>query len=149
MTAQLFSLDGEQIAFRSRMRKFAVDKTAAFAAETDRAGQYSWDAFKALQSMVAEARVQVEAARTPVYRARPTVDADDPYGELSALGAMAKCFAADVVMKVTTECVQLLGGHGYTNDFPVERMKREAKITQISEGTNRIQRTVSAKQVLG
>jgi alkylation response protein AidB-like acyl-CoA dehydrogenase len=93
--------------------------------------------------------MQVEAARTLVYRACAAVDAGDPHGELSTLGAMAKCFASDVAMQVTTDCVQLLGGYGYTNDFPVERMMRDAKITQIYEGTNQIQRMVIAKKVFG
>ncbi len=62
---------------------------------------------------------------------------------------MAKCFAADVAMQVTTDAVQLLGGYGYTRDFPVERMMRDAKITQIYEGTNQIQRVVIAKRLLG
>ena len=62
---------------------------------------------------------------------------------------MAKCFAADVAMQVTTDAVQLLGGYGYTKDFPVERMMRDAKITQIYEGTNQIQRMVIAKRLLG
>ncbi|NBS37596.1 MAG: acyl-CoA dehydrogenase, partial [Actinobacteria bacterium] len=102
-----------------------------------------------LQWMVAEAQMQVEAARTLVYRACAAVDAGDPHGDLSTLGAMAKCFASDVAMKVTTDCVQLLGGYGYTNDFPVERMMRDAKITQIYEGTNQIQRMVIAKKLFG
>jgi alkylation response protein AidB-like acyl-CoA dehydrogenase len=62
---------------------------------------------------------------------------------------MAKWFASDVAMEVTTDCVQLFGGYGYTNDFPVERMMRDAKITQIYEGTNQIQRMVVAKKLFG
>jgi alkylation response protein AidB-like acyl-CoA dehydrogenase len=75
-------------------------------------------------------------------------DEGDPTNELSMTGAMAKCFASDVAMQVTTDAVQLLGGYGYTNEFPVERMMRDAKITQIYEGTNQIQRIVIAKHVL-
>jgi alkylation response protein AidB-like acyl-CoA dehydrogenase len=82
-----------------------------------------------------------------VYRACATVDANDPTKDLSKLGAMAKAFASDVAMKVTTDCVQLLGGYGYTKEFPVERMMRDAKITQIYEGTNQIQRMVIAKSL--
>jgi alkylation response protein AidB-like acyl-CoA dehydrogenase len=100
-----------------------------------------------LQWMVADAATQIEAARTLVYRACATVDAGDPDGDLSKLGAMAKSFASDVAMRVTTDCVQLLGGYGYTNDFPVERFFRDAKITQIYEGTNQIQRMVIAKHL--
>ncbi len=102
-----------------------------------------------LQWMVADLATQIEAARGLVYRACATADAGDPYGELSMLGAMAKKFASDVAMKVTTDAVQLLGGYGYTNDFPVERMMRDAKITQIYEGTNQIQQIVIAKHVIG
>ena len=100
-----------------------------------------------LQWMIADAATQIEAARTLVYRACATVDAGDPDGDLSKLGAMAKSFASDVAMRVTTDCVQLLGGYGYTNDFPVERFFRDAKITQIYEGTNQIQRMVIAKDL--
>jgi alkylation response protein AidB-like acyl-CoA dehydrogenase len=101
-----------------------------------------------LQWMVADCGMRVEAARQMVYRACAMVDAGDPHGELSVAGAMAKCFASDVAMQVTTDCVQFLGGYGYTSDFPVERMMRDAKITQIYEGTNQIQRMVIAKNLL-
>lgn len=101
-----------------------------------------------LQFMVADAAMKIEAARGLVYRACATVDEGDPRGDLGKLGAMAKCFASDVAMEVTTNAVQLLGGYGYTTDFPVERMMRDAKITQIYEGTNQVQRVVIAKRVL-
>jgi alkylation response protein AidB-like acyl-CoA dehydrogenase len=102
-----------------------------------------------LQFMVADMAMQIEAARLLVYQACALVDQGDPFGNLSSIGAMAKCFAADVAMKATTDAVQLLGGYGYTRDFPVERMMRDAKITQIYEGTNQIQRVVIAKRLLG
>jgi alkylation response protein AidB-like acyl-CoA dehydrogenase len=101
-----------------------------------------------LQWMLADAAMQIEAARGLVYKACAMADEGDPDGQLSKIGAMAKCFASDVAMKVTTDCVQFLGGYGYTNDFPVERMMRDAKITQIYEGTNQIQRIVIAKHLL-
>ena len=101
-----------------------------------------------LQWMVADCGMRIEAARALVYRACSLVDDGDPHGELSTAGAMAKCYAADVAMQVTTDAVQFLGGYGYTNDFPVERMMRDAKITQIYEGTNQIQRIVIAKNLL-
>ena len=101
-----------------------------------------------LQWMVADAAMRIEAARGLVYKACAMVDEGDPHGELSHTGAMAKAFASDVAMQVTTDAVQLLGGYGYTNDFPVERMMRDAKITQIYEGTNQIQRIVIAKKLL-
>jgi alkylation response protein AidB-like acyl-CoA dehydrogenase len=102
-----------------------------------------------LQWMVADCEMRVEAARQLVYLSCAIADEGDPHGELSKAGAMAKCFASDVAMQVTTDCVQFLGGYGYTNDFPVERMMRDAKITQIYEGTNQIQRMVIAKKVFG
>jgi alkylation response protein AidB-like acyl-CoA dehydrogenase len=102
-----------------------------------------------LQFMVADMAMKIEAARGLVYRACDLVDQGDPTGELSKVGAMAKAFASDVAMEVTTDAVQLLGGYGYTKDFPVERMMRDAKITQIYEGTNQIQRVVIAKRLLG
>jgi alkylation response protein AidB-like acyl-CoA dehydrogenase len=102
-----------------------------------------------LQWMVADAATKLEAARTLVHKACALVDSGDPYGELTTTGAMAKAYASDVAMEVTTDAVQLLGGYGYTNEFPVERMMRDAKITQIYEGTNQIQRMVIAKHLLG
>jgi alkylation response protein AidB-like acyl-CoA dehydrogenase len=101
-----------------------------------------------LQWMVADAGTKIEAARSLVHRACAMVDEGDPRGELSMAGAMAKMFASDVAMEVTTDCVQFLGGYGYTNEFPVERMMRDAKITQIYEGTNQIQRMVIAKHLM-
>jgi alkylation response protein AidB-like acyl-CoA dehydrogenase len=105
--------------------------------------------FQGLQFMVADMATKIEAARALVYRACALIDEGDPRGELTAAGAMAKCFASDVAMEVTTNAVQLLGGYGYTKDFPVERMMRDAKITQIYEGTNQIQRVVIARRLLG
>ena len=102
-----------------------------------------------LQWMAADCAMRIEAARGLVYRACAMVDDGDPHGELSMAGAMAKCFASDVAMQVTTDCVQFLGGYGYTDEFPVERMMRDAKITQIYEGTNQIQRMVIAKKLFG
>ncbi|MDA8039436.1 MAG: acyl-CoA dehydrogenase family protein [Actinomycetota bacterium] len=105
--------------------------------------------FQGLQWMLADMAMRIEAARGLVYRACAVVDAGDPLGELSSLGAMAKCFASDVAMQVATDAVQLLGGYGYTREFPVERFMRDAKITQIYEGTNQVQRVVISKRLLG
>ncbi len=102
-----------------------------------------------LRFMVADIAMRTEAARGLVYRACALVDAGDPDGDLSMVGAMAKCVASDTAMAVTTDAVQLLGGYGYTTDFPVERFLRDAKITQIYEGTNQVQRVVIAKSLLG
>jgi alkylation response protein AidB-like acyl-CoA dehydrogenase len=101
-----------------------------------------------LQFMLSDMAMRIEAARGLTYRACAIVDEGDPEGELNAIGAMAKAFASDVAMDVTTNAVQLLGGNGYTSDFPVERMMRDAKITQIYEGTNQIQRVVIARNLL-
>jgi alkylation response protein AidB-like acyl-CoA dehydrogenase len=101
-----------------------------------------------LQWMVADSGMRIEAARNLVYKACAMVDEGDPTGELSMTGAMAKAFASDVAMQVTTDCVQFLGGYGFTTEFPVERMMRDAKITQIYEGTNQIQRIVIAKHLM-
>jgi alkylation response protein AidB-like acyl-CoA dehydrogenase len=103
--------------------------------------------FQGLQFMVADMAMKIEAARGLVYRACAMVDRGDP--ELTMAGAMAKCVASDAAMSVTTDAVQLLGGYGYTKEFPVERYMRDAKITQIYEGTNQVQRVVISKRLLG
>jgi alkylation response protein AidB-like acyl-CoA dehydrogenase len=89
--------------------------------------------------------MQLEAARGLVYQAAAKADRDDP--ELTFTAAASKCFASDMAMRVTTDAVQLLGGYGYVKEFPVERMMRDAKITQIYEGTNQILRVVIARQL--
>jgi alkylation response protein AidB-like acyl-CoA dehydrogenase len=104
--------------------------------------------FQGLQFMLADMAMRTEAARGLVYKACAMIDEGDPYGELTMTGAMAKCFASDVAMAVSVDAVQLLGGYGYTKDFPVERFMRDAKITQIYEGTNQVQRVVIAKALL-
>jgi len=90
--------------------------------------------------------MRIEAARQLTYAAAGRSERDEP--DLAFFGAAAKCFASDMAMAVTTDAVQLLGGYGYTRDFPVERMMRDAKITQIYEGTNQIQRVVVARELL-
>jgi alkylation response protein AidB-like acyl-CoA dehydrogenase len=102
--------------------------------------------FQGIQFMLADMAMQLEAARQLVYVAAAKSERNDP--DLSFFGAAAKCFASDAAMKITTDAVQLLGGYGYTRDYPVERMMRDAKITQIYEGTNQIQRVVMARQIL-
>jgi len=101
-----------------------------------------------LRFMLADMAIRNEAARALVYRACATIDAGDPEGQLGYLGAAAKSFASDTAMSVTTDAVQLLGGYGFTKEFPVERFMRDAKITQIYEGTNQVQRIVVAKHLL-
>ena len=101
--------------------------------------------FQGVQFMLADMAMQTEAARTLVYQAAAKADRGD--GDLTFFGAASKCFASDVAMRVTTDAVQLLGGYGYVKEFPVERMLRDAKVTQIYEGTNQILRVVMARQL--
>jgi alkylation response protein AidB-like acyl-CoA dehydrogenase len=96
--------------------------------------------------MLADMAMNLEAARQMIYVAAAKSERNDP--DLSFFGAAATCFASDMAMKVTVDAVQLLGGYGYTRDFPVERMMRDAKITQIYEGTNQVQRLVMARKLL-
>src|SRR6185437_15593722 len=91
---------------------------------------------------------QCEMARGVLYRFGQMVDAGVPHQELTKISAMAKLACTDVAMAVTTEAVQVLGGYGYIEEYPVERMMRDAKITQIYEGTNEIQRLVIAREML-
>jgi len=102
--------------------------------------------FQGIQFMVADMAMQLEAARQLTYRAAAASERSD--ADLTFLGAASKCLASDVAMQITTDAVQLLGGYGYTRDYPLERMMRDAKITQIYEGTNQIQRVVMARSLL-
>lgn len=102
--------------------------------------------FQALQFMLADHATEIEAARQLVYTSARAVDAGlKVYSKLSAMG---KLFASDVAMKVTTDAVQIFGGYGYCRDFPIEKYMRDAKITQIYEGTNQIQRLVIARSLI-
>jgi alkylation response protein AidB-like acyl-CoA dehydrogenase len=103
--------------------------------------------FQGIQFMLADMAMTLEAARHLVYVAAAKSERHDR--DLSFFSAAAKCYASDVAMQITTDAVQLLGGYGFTEDFPLERMMRDAKITQIYEGTNQIQRVVMARQLLG
>jgi len=124
----------------------ALDYAVGYAKERHQFGRPIAD-FQGLQFMLADMAMKVEAARQMVYTAAAKSERGD--GDLTFFGAAAKCFASDVAMEVTTDAVQVLGGYGYVKDYPVERMMRDAKITQIYEGTNQIQRVVMARQVLG
>ena len=97
--------------------------------------------------MLADMAMRIEAARALVYECARAGDAGD-WKRLNVLASMAKCVASDMAMKVTTDAVQIFGGYGYTMDYPVERMMRDAKLTQIFEGTNQIQRVVIARDLL-
>jgi len=102
--------------------------------------------FQAVQFMLADMAMKTEAARQLIYVAAAKAERMEP--DLTFISAAAKCFASDTAMQVTTDAVQLLGGYGYVTDYPVERMMRDAKITQIYEGTNQIQRVVMARNLL-
>jgi alkylation response protein AidB-like acyl-CoA dehydrogenase len=102
--------------------------------------------FQGIQFMLADMATQLEAARLLVYAACARVDAGAP--GITKASSMAKLFASDTAMAVTTDAVQVLGGYGYVSEYPVERMMRDAKITQIYEGTNQIQRVVIARKHL-
>jgi alkylation response protein AidB-like acyl-CoA dehydrogenase len=123
----------------------AIDASVAYAAERTQFGQRVVD-FQGIQWMLADMAAQTEAARQLTYAAAARVDAqasDLPYWTSSA-----KLVAGDTAMRVTTDAVQVLGGYGYISEYPVERMMRDAKITQLYEGTQQIQRLVVARQVL-
>ena len=126
----------------------AIDQSVRYMKQRQAFGQAIAE-LQGLRFMVADMAMRTEAARALVYRACGLIDLGDPDGDLTMTGAMAKCLASDAAMAVTTDAVQLLGGYGYTTDFPVERLMRDAKITQIYEGTNQIQRVVIAKRLLG
>jgi alkylation response protein AidB-like acyl-CoA dehydrogenase len=107
--------------------------------------------FQGVQFMLADMAMKVEAARQLTYAAAARSEramSGAPSADLTFMSSASKCFASDVAMEVTTDAVQLLGGYGYVTDYPVERMMRDAKITQIYEGTNQIQRVVMARQLL-
>ncbi len=123
----------------------ALEHAVAYVKERQQFGKPVAE-FQGVQFMLADMGMKLEAARQMVYVAAAKSERDD--ADLSFFGAAAKCYASDVAMDITTDAVQLLGGAGYTKDFPVERMMRDAKITQIYEGTNQIQRIVMARQML-
>lgn len=123
----------------------ALDVAVQYAKEREQFGK-PIASFQGLQFMLADMAMQVEAARQLVYHAAAVSDLGS--ANVTYLGASAKCFASDVAMKVTTDAVQVLGGYGYVKDYPAERFMRDAKITQIYEGTNQVQRIVIARNLL-
>jgi alkylation response protein AidB-like acyl-CoA dehydrogenase len=123
----------------------ALDYALAYAKERQQFGKSIAD-FQGLQFMLADMGMKVEAARQLTYAAAGRSERGDK--DLTFFGAAAKCFASDTAMQVTVDAVQVLGGYGYTREYPVERMLRDAKITQIYEGTNQVQRIVMARQLL-
>ncbi|CAL2058253.1 MULTISPECIES: acyl-CoA dehydrogenase family protein [Streptomyces] len=122
----------------------ALDYAKGYVQERKQFGKAIAD-FQGIQFMLADMSMKISAARALTYQAAAASERGD--ADLTYLGAAAKCFASDVAMEVTTDAVQLLGGYGYTRDYPVERMMRDAKITQIYEGTNQVQRIVMARNL--
>ncbi|WP_353507579.1 acyl-CoA dehydrogenase family protein [Intrasporangium sp.] len=123
----------------------ALDFALDYVKERQQFGKRIAD-FQGIQFMLADMAMSLEAARHLVYVAAAKSERND--ADLSFFSAAAKCYASDMAMQVTTDAVQLLGGYGFTEDFPVERMMRDAKITQIYEGTNQIQRVVMGRHLL-
>ncbi|GEB51839.1 MULTISPECIES: acyl-CoA dehydrogenase [Streptomyces] len=129
----------------------ALDYAKGYVAERKQFGKPIGD-FQGVQFMLADMAMKIEAARQLTYAAaarseRVSEGADGAKEDLTFFGAAAKCYASDAAMEITTDAVQLLGGYGYTRDYPVERMMRDAKITQIYEGTNQVQRIVMARNL--
>ncbi len=122
----------------------AFDIANKYAHERQQFGKPIFD-FQGIQFMLADMAMQIEAARQLTYAA--AVKSERGEKDLTFFSAASKCFATDVAMKVTTDAVQILGGYGYVSDYPVERMMRDAKLTQIYEGTNQIQRVVMARNL--
>ena len=122
----------------------AFDYATKYAHERKQFGKAIFD-FQAIQFMLADMAMEIVAARQLTYAAAVRSERND--SDLTFYSAASKCFASDVAMKVTTNAVQILGGYGYVNDFPVERMMRDAKLTQIYEGTNQVQRIVMARHL--
>jgi len=123
----------------------ALDYAVQYAKDRHQFGKPIAD-FQGIQFMLADMEAQTAAARALVYRAADLVDRKSP--EVTHAAAICKLFAADTAMRVTTDAVQVLGGYGYVREYPVERMMRDAKITQIYEGTSQVQRVVIARDLL-
>ncbi len=123
----------------------ALDVAARYATERKQFGERVAD-FEGIRFMLADMAMRLEAARVLTYRALAACDAGDP--RMTFHSSVAKCVASDAAMAITTDAVQILGGYGYIKEFPVERFMRDAKITQIYEGTNQIQRVVIARELL-
>ena len=122
----------------------AFEVATRYARERKQFGKPIFD-FQAVHFMLADMAMQIEAARGITYQAAMKSEREE--SDLTFFSAASKCFATDVAMRVTTDAVQVLGGYGYVNDYPVERMMRDAKLTQIYEGTNQIQRLVMARHL--
>ena len=142
------TLDHSRIAIAAQavgIAQGALDFAAGYIKERKQFGKAIAE-FQGIQFMVADMSMKLEAARQLTYAAAARSERND--ADLTFFGAASKCFASDVAMEITTDAVQLLGGYGYSRDYPVERMMRDAKITQIYEGTNQVQRIVMSRHTL-
>ena len=126
----------------------ALDHASAYVQNRVAFGQRISD-FQGIRWMLADMAIQTEAARNIVYKSAAMVDAGVAGSELAPIAAMAKCFATDTAMKVATDAVQLFGASGISNEYPINRYFRDAKVLQIIEGTNQIQRNIIANHLLG
>ena len=122
----------------------AFEVATKYAHERKQFGREIFD-FQGIQFMLSDMAMNIAAARQLTYAA--AIKSERGEKDLTFFSAAAKCFATDVAMKVTTDAVQVLGGYGYVSDYPVERMMRDAKLTQIYEGTNQVQRVVMARNL--
>ena len=142
------TLDGGRIGIGAQavgIAQAAFDVARAYALERHAFGQRIGD-FQAIQHKLADMATEIDAARLLVYRAAWAKDSGRPH---TTEGAKAKLFASEMARRQTAEAIQILGGYGYTKEFPVERYYRDAKITEIYEGTSEIQRLVIARELLG
>ncbi|WP_283609614.1 acyl-CoA dehydrogenase [Faecalispora anaeroviscerum] len=146
-TVAMTTLDGGRIGIAAQalgIAEGALDETIKYVKERKQFGR-SIAAFQNTQFRIADMKTKIDAAKLLVYRAAILKQAG---AKFSTEAAMAKLFAAETAMAVTTECVQLFGGYGYTREYPVERMMRDAKITEIYEGTSEVQRMVISNALL-
>jgi alkylation response protein AidB-like acyl-CoA dehydrogenase len=147
-TTALKTLDHTRLGIGAQAVGIAQGALEAAIAYTKQRRQFNQPVsdFQGVQFMLADMAMKIEAARHLVYRAAAAAEVGAR--DLTFVSSAAKCFASDTAMAVTVDAIQLFGGYGYVEDFPVERMMRDAKITQIYEGTNQIQRMVMARQLL-
>jgi len=146
LTMKTFDMSRPGVAAQALgIAKGALDVAVKYAKEREQFGK-SISSFQGIQWMLADMATQIEASRALVYSCAREIDAGGK--DVGKDSAMAKMFASDVAMKVTTDAVQILGGYGYMKDYPAEKYMRDAKITQIYEGTNQIQRNIIALQLI-
>ena len=141
------TLDAGRIGIASQalgIAEGAFEEAIAYIKERKQFGR-TISSFQGIEFMIADMGTRIEASRQLIYAA---IEAWEKHGDSVKLSSMAKLFASDMAMSVTTDCLQLFGGYGYTTDFDAERHMRDAKITQIYEGTNQIQRVIISREIL-